>query len=65
MDVKVGDIVTYKVFGGELRTVEVTAISADIKNGKSGFDGIAANQECYWGYDYQITAINGLKADSL
>ena len=57
MSVKIGDIVTYEVFGGESRTVKVTEVSEDIKNGKSGFSGTVDGGMSYWGYDYQIIAI--------
>ena len=39
MKVKVGDIVVYSPFGGGNRTVEITSVEKNIKNGKPGFVG--------------------------
>jgi len=56
---KVGDVIEYTAFG-DLRTVRVTNVEADIKNGEPGFDGILLDlygEETgltVWGYDYQI-----------
>ena len=36
----VGDIVRYRTFTGDLRTVKVTDKLDDIKNGRPGFDGL-------------------------
>ena len=39
---RVGSIIKYRAFGGEVRTVEVESKEADIKDGRAGFDGILA-----------------------
>lgn len=64
---KVGDIVTYRPFGGGTRRCKVTGWEGDIKNGRPGFDaelisgdgtddfGIAGGG--VWGYDDQILTI--------
>ena len=61
----VGDIVRYRTFTGELRTVKVTAKSDDIKNGRPGFDGkihgVYAEFGNVWGYDNQIIRVFKVK----
>lgn len=61
IDYAVGDTVVYRTFGGERRTVVVTARYEDVKNGEPGFDarshrasGAAVG---VWGYDRQIEAV--------
>jgi hypothetical protein len=56
---RAGDLVTYEAFGGLMRTVKVTNVDDDIKNGKPGFDGhsIGIPTDTYWGYDHQIVRI--------
>lgn len=56
---KVGSVVEQRTFGGGTRLVRVTAVEADVKNGRPGFDGVSAG-ESVWGYDEQIVAVNGL-----
>ena len=63
-DYEVGDIITYRAMGGELRTVEVTEKDENIKNGRPGFDGRMPNDGGpegeleVWGYDAQIVRID-------
>ena len=61
---EVGDIVRYETYTGELRTVKVTGKHAEIKNGKSGFDGHihGAEFDKIWGYDAQIIRVFKVKA---
>ena len=62
---EVGDIVRYRTFTGELRTVKVTAKSGDIKNGRPGFDGhihgVYEDFGTVWGYDSQIIRVFKVK----
>ena len=60
---EVGDIVRYETFGGDLRTVVVTGKHAEIKNGKSGFDGHihGVEEDTVWGYDHQIIRVFKVK----
>lgn len=51
----VGDLITYRTFGGGKRTGVVSLKEEDIKNGQPGFD----LETGYWGYDSQITHVNG------
>jgi len=57
----VGCEVTYETNMGDLRTVKVTAVHDDIKNGEPGFDGtVLAGYEAnvaVWGYDRQIVSV--------
>ena len=56
MNYNVGDIISYKIFDGSVRSnVRVTAKLADVKNGRPGFDGMAGDTPV-WGYDSQIVA---------
>jgi hypothetical protein len=57
MNYNIGDIVFYSPFGGGVRKVLVTLKEADIKNGRSGFDGIDQDGFGVWGYDSQITHV--------
>lgn len=52
----VGDVITYVDFLGGRRTVYVTAVDDDIKNGRPGFDGHLIDDPDFlvWGYDSQI-----------
>lgn len=60
MNYEVGDIISYRPFGGGGRRVRVTARYDDIKNGRPGFDGELVNaspDDLYtsvWGFDSQI-----------
>lgn len=58
-DYKVGDTITYSTFGGDRRTVVVTAKHEDVKNGEPGFDGYVVSDPSFavWGYDQQIIAV--------
>ena len=51
---RVGEIITYKLGSGSLRTVTVTHVSDDIKDGWPGFDGLNSSGDSFWGYDDQI-----------
>ena len=51
---RVGEIITYKLGSGSLRTVTVTHVSDDIKDGWPGFDGLNSSGDGFWGYDDQI-----------
>lgn len=57
---RVGDVIEYTTFFGDLRTVRVEGVEAEIKNGQPGFYGVlldAHGEEAglnVWGYDYQI-----------
>ena len=37
---RVGSIIKYRAFGGEVRTVEVESKEADIKDGRAGYEQI-------------------------
>lgn len=50
-----GDTVCYDT-GGQRRTLTVTDVYDDIKNGRPGFDGTNAQGD-WWGYDDQIVWI--------
>ena len=61
-----GELVRYKTFANIVRTVRVTTASADIKNGKPGFEGADADSgETVWGYDSQIIPAKHKQAISL
>ena len=51
---RVGEIITYRLGSGALRTVTVTYVADNIKNGVPGFDGESALGDSFWGYDEQI-----------
>ena len=51
---RVGEIITYRLWSGALRTVTVTHVSDNIKNGVPGFDGHSSLGATFWGYDEQI-----------
>lgn len=54
---RVGSIIKYRAFGGEIRTVEVESKEEDIKNGRPGFDGTTTSGMDCWGYDDQIISV--------
>ena len=56
LNYKVGDTITYRPFGGSLRTVVVVDKCDDIKNGYPGFDG-DNDEGHWWGYDDQIVRV--------
>ena len=59
---KVGDLITYTIFGGGSRTIKVTSKEKDVKDGRPGFTGVIVSSSDkndtrgnnVWGYDYQI-----------
>lgn len=59
---KINDTVTYEDFGGYRRTVIVTDVYKDIKNGQPGFNGTILSStnvhdhtgDGCWGYTYQV-----------
>jgi len=51
---RVGEIIMYRLGSGALRTVTVTYVSNDIKDGVPGFDGHSSLGDSFWGYDNQI-----------
>ena len=51
---KVGDHIQYTTLMGAIRSVLVTAVYDDIKDGWPGFDGIDIRGHKYWGYDDQV-----------
>ena len=62
MDYKIGDIIEYRNFGGEILKVLVDEKEEDIKNGESGFSGDIINcedddEKGVWGYDSQIIGV--------
>ena len=61
MQIKPGDIIEYSPFGGGTRRVRVTAVHADVKNGRPGFDGELVTpldeHTSVWGYVSQVTRI--------
>jgi hypothetical protein len=65
----VGDRVEYMPFGGPTRDVDITAVLADVKNGRPGFDAVVrggwndAPGDTVWGYAYQILTINGVRLE--
>ena len=54
-----GSIIEYRTWGGEIRRILVTDKLKDVKNGRSGFDGVLVNDTAYevWGYDDQIIRV--------
>jgi hypothetical protein len=48
---RVGEIITYRLWSGALRTVTVTHVADNIKNGVPGFDGVSSLGATFWGYD--------------
>ena len=51
---RVGETIMYRLGSGALRTVTVTYVSNDIKDGVPGFDGHSSLGDSFWGYDNQI-----------
>jgi hypothetical protein len=51
-EVRVGDTITYRAWGGALRTGRVEEVSSDIKNGRPGF-----SMATCWGYADQIERV--------
>lgn len=50
---RVGEMIVYELFGGNVRLCKVTAVHDNVKNGYPGFDGMTVDgMEC-WGYDDQ------------
>lgn len=62
MNYEIGDTITYRAFGGEMRIVRVTEKHEEVKNGKPGFTGESIHGgewSAVWGYDDQITRVHG------
>lgn len=55
--IKPGAVVSVGDFLGGTATIFVTAVHADIKNGRPGFDGLASDGTDVWRYSHQVTAI--------
>jgi hypothetical protein len=57
--IKVGDVVRDSPFGGGERTVRITRVYADVKNGRPGYDGAIVGIEDgdVWGYTDQIICL--------
>ncbi len=61
----VGDVVTYRLWGGGLRTGVITEKFDDVKNGEPGFDmeipgstsQFTGTPEMFWGYNTQIVEV--------
>jgi hypothetical protein len=66
-----GDIVDYTAFGGVERTVRISVVLQDVKNGRPGFDGVLQVRDAsgrwvdsdepfrsVWGYYHQITRVH-------
>ena len=59
LDYMVGSTITYKLWGGDTRTVKVTHKDEDIKNGDPGFDGTEVDTgQSVWGYDNQVSKVD-------
>lgn len=62
-DLKVGDVIWYQALGNDTeRRVKIVTLDPEIKNDRSGFDGIWLNppadrghDNLVWGYTFQIT----------
>lgn len=52
----IGEIVRYETFGCDVRSVVVTEVEEDIKNGLPGFEGhlVGDPTALVWGYNHQI-----------
>ena len=61
MNYRKGSIIEYKTFDGSFRKVLITEKLDNVKNGRSGFDGLIVGdgqgEFSVWGYDYQITRV--------
>ena len=51
---RIGEMIVYRVFGGEYRACRITEVCDDVKNGWPGFDGVTPEGMSVWGYDDQI-----------
>tara|TARA_R110000824_G_scaffold33349_1_gene106830 strand:+ start:38 stop:373 length:336 start_codon:yes stop_codon:yes gene_type:complete len=58
---RVGEMIVYTLFSGNVRACRVTAVHDDVKNGYPGFDGITSGGMSCWGYDDQATAYPVIK----
>lgn len=57
-DLRVDQVITYEAFSGTRRTVRITELHDDIKNGRPGFDcEDVIDGTPYWGYTEQITSV--------
>jgi hypothetical protein len=54
-----GSIIEYRTWTGEVRRIVVTEKLDDVKNGRSGFDGVLVDDTGFevWGYDDQIIRV--------
>ena len=54
-----GSIIDYRLVTGEVRRVLITEKLDDVKNGRSGFDGVLVDDVGFevWGYDDQIVRV--------
>ena len=54
-----GSIIDYRLVTGEVRRVLITEKLDDVKNGRSGFDGVLVDDVGFevWGYDDQIIRV--------
>ena len=54
-----GSIIDYRTWTGEVRRIIVTEKLDDVKNGRSGFDGVLVDDATFevWGYDDQIVRV--------
>ena len=54
-----GSIIDYRTWTGEVRRVLITEKLDDVKNGRSGFDGVLVDDTGFgvWGYDDQIIRV--------
>ena len=54
-----GSIIDYRTWTGEVRRVLITEKLDDVKNGRSGFDGVLVDNVGFevWGYDDQIIRV--------
>ena len=59
-DLKIGDRVTYRNFGGQFVTGNIIDLDPDIKRGQSGFD----LDNGRWGYTHQIVSIHEKAEDA-
>ena len=61
MNYRKGSIIEYKTFDGTHRKVLVSEKVDNIKNNRSGFDGVIVGDGrgdyTVWGYDHQITRV--------
>jgi hypothetical protein len=56
---QINDTISYRSFGGEVRTGTVTVSADNVKNDEPGFHMVTTAGEEYWGYDYQLIRLNG------